>query len=253
VPKAVQLFDVTPIAVKPVNVSVAVADDGTVTFQGSIRLLGTQFNAATAAGRTVTVAWTGTDNQEATVQASAPTYGNSLYLNTTNTFYTFSAPLAKAGVQSFVVRVTEGGATTQFDNDGARFALDDSVAWLPTHSSFIVDAATNLLHGTVAAAVHTSVNPKTVAVTLNLPVPQQGAQNPTIQAVTLPLTRGAKIGKSNYFLYTTTAPSFAQLQPGTRSPLLAAQGTLDLSATQHGQPSNFDASRLISDVGVTMQ
>jgi hypothetical protein len=246
-----------PIAVKPVNVTLDVSALGVVTFKGAIRLLGTQFSAATASSRTVTVAWVGTDKKEHTVTASAPTYGDSVYLNTTNTYYAFSAPVAAAGVQSFVVRVaTQGGGTVQYDNNGQRFAFADGVALLPELSSLLVDTASNLFHGAVAAAVHNSVNPNKVVATLNIPVPQQGAMNPRIQTTTIPLVRGLPLGKSNYYLYTSTLGSILQLATGTnvtaRAPLLAAQGTIDISVSQPGQATVVDAARQIAEIGIKM-
>jgi hypothetical protein len=230
VPSSIQLFDVTPIAVKPVNVTIHVTSAGAVTFQGAIRLLGTQFDAPSAPARTVTVAWTGADNMEYTVDAGAPKLGQSVYLNTTNAYYAFSAPVSSAGIQSFIVRVTVGGSTTEYDNNGQRFTVVDGVAWLPVLSAFSVNQTASTFQGVISAAVSSLVNAGPVTATFNLPVPQVGAMNPTIKSYTVHLERSKKLGSSNYYLYSANTTPL-QLPAGTtsRALKLASQGTLDIS------------------------
>jgi hypothetical protein len=227
---------------------------GDVTFTGSVRLLGTQFDSSSASSRTVTVAWTGSDKKEYTVKATGPRYGQSVYLNTTNSYYSFSAPVSSAGVQSFVIRVTQNGRTVTYDNNGQRFAFADGVAWLPGLSNLVVDTASNLFHGIVAAAVHTSVNPSVVTATFNVPVPQVGAMNPTIQSSTVRLVRTIPLG-ANYWLYITNPISIMQLKTGTnvtsRAAALTSQGTLDITATIGGKPVT-DPFRRLSDIGINL-
>jgi hypothetical protein len=250
VPRGIQLSDVKPIAVKPVNVALDFALTGAATFRGSVRLLGSQFAASTS--RKVVIAWKGTDNKEYTTTASAAVTGWSIYLQRDNLYYSFSATVAaSSGVSSFVIRVTENGKTITYDNNGARYSFTDVVQFQPKLSSFTIDAITNKLRGTIVAAVRKAPKPQSVVATLSIPVHQVGTLNPTIQTLSVPLTLQSSLGKSGYELWTASQGEL-QLLMGVnitlRSRDLAKQATLDITASLPGQKSFTDSFRKVSEV-----
>lgn len=232
--------------------AINVSPTGAVTFQGAIRLLGTTF--ASSSSRKVVIAWKGTDKKEYNTTANSVQTGASTYLHTTNYFYPFSTTVKATGVTSFVVRVTENGKTTTYDNNGKRFAFTDSVQFQPQLSAFVVDGATNSFTGTIAAAVRPSSKLGSVVATLNIPTPVVGAMNPTLQSLTVPLTKVSSLGNSGYDLYAAQGgplPLPIGVNITSRSITLAKQTTLDITAIV-GSSTVSDGFRKVSEVGLTL-
>jgi hypothetical protein len=99
------------------------------------------------------------------------------------------------------------------------------------------------------------VNPPTVKAVLSLPIPQQGAMNPTLQTVTITLQRASALGSSGYILYKSPAGTTIQLATGTnvtaRAVTLAGQGSLDIVATSSGV-SQTDDFRKFAEIGIAL-
>jgi hypothetical protein len=199
-----------------------------------------------------------------TTTAVPTTPGFSLYLNAPTYYYTFSASVPKTGVSTFGVVITDGGKTTTYLNGGQGFPVVDTVQWLPAMSNFTVSSATNILSGRIAAAVQATVNPQTVNAVISLPVPQQGAMNPTIQTITVPLQQTGMLGKSGYALFQSPAGASIQLATGVnvtaRAVSLAQQATLDIVLSTSGGPPGpphnagtvVDDFRKVSEIGIAV-
>ncbi len=173
VPASVTLSEViSPVAVKPMGVDLALADDGTLTFSGDIRVttktrpdfgqnLTVQLTYADHEGNvpadniiTTTMAGTGTGLEEAfnvstlfTPTSSEPSYWDIQ-------FYHFSQSLPN-GVSSFNVSISSSAGDEFYDNGGAGFPIQDTVLFHPTQSCLLQEADHYNL--TVVAAVRTNL------------------------------------------------------------------------------------------------
>ncbi|KAJ7499501.1 WSC domain-containing protein [Mycena latifolia] len=180
VPKAVQLSEVIePLPVKPYELVLSLATNGTLIMTGYIRIFGTSAEAVAAspAGMPVTLTWLGrngeTNASYSTSAASGSSSSGSLWGSVH--FFEVSATIdAQAGISSFVVdwAYSAQDALTHSDNDGAGFSFQDVALYQADKSCS--DAANGIT--TAYAVIRNDMGPLTAAyIDYTTNVNQQGS------------------------------------------------------------------------------
>ncbi|KAF9030944.1 heme peroxidase [Hymenopellis radicata] len=149
VPASVTLSEaIRPVAVKPMGVELALADDGTLTFSGDIRVATrsrTDFNLIVQLMYADHEGNVPVDNVINTTMSGSGTGFEEAF-----NFYRFGTPLPN-GISSFNVSISSSAGDEFYDNGGAGFPIQDSVLYRRTQSCLVQESDHYNL--TVVAAV----------------------------------------------------------------------------------------------------
>ncbi|KAF8917414.1 heme peroxidase [Mucidula mucida] len=210
VPASVTLSEViSPVAVKPMGVDLALADDGTLTFSGDIRVT---TKTRPDFGQNLTVQLTYADH-EGNVPAdniiTTTMAGTGTGLEEAFNFYHFSQSLPN-GVSSFNVSISSSAGDEFYDNGGAGFPIQDTVLFHPTQSCLLQEADHYNL--TVVAAVRNELA-QVPDLDITIKTPRPGVIVPALTAESITMSALNGNAPTGYTLYTAShvIPSPSQL------------------------------------------
>ncbi|KAF8320733.1 heme peroxidase [Clavulina sp. PMI_390] len=196
VPKGVTLTDaITPMAVKPVNVSLSVDDNGVLSVSGYIRY--------SAKG--------------------ASNYGTTYY-------FAFSKTFTVAGVSGFTIAVTSGKTTTTYTNGGGGYPLQSTAIYLANKASISSSQV-----ATISVAVYQPIAislfaPQSVTAVFSVPVWQSGSIVPKISKTSSTLKYSKRAGLYSIYTSSTQLPTeYQKARQRTSSVAVSANFALGIT------------------------
>ncbi|CAJ2514105.1 Uu.00g022240.m01.CDS01 [Anthostomella pinea] len=218
VPATVTLGDaIQPIDIKPYVSTMGLNSNGTIDFEGRIRV-----RTSTATGRDsddlavhMTYAERDGTNASSVITTTHPTYeaGSSFGLYKESfTWFEFAAQLdPTAGISKFNVHLStpSTGVAVVFDNEGNGFPLDDSVLYQQPQSCLNTTQVDGNMNLTVSAAVRKNRVSESLMLDLVRRVPRQGLVLPALDVQPLAFEK-TETEKAGYVLFTAQTSIAAQ-------------------------------------------
>ncbi|KAF1988457.1 class II peroxidase [Aulographum hederae CBS 113979] len=197
VPSGVTLGDVlVPYQVKPTALSLYLLTASNMSFSGEIRVRTTTLAASQIASvQLVYKDTTGGSSCGSSCMISTAYKGTGSGFDDTFTYYGFSTAIpTSSSISSFNVVVTlVGGTSTTYDNNGAGFAIDDSILIQKSQS------CSNAGTVTITAAVRSSVSRTSANLALALKTLRSGLPAPGLSSTSVSMTPGATMGSWTIF------------------------------------------------------
>ncbi|KAH8114592.1 heme peroxidase [Phellopilus nigrolimitatus] len=241
VPRGVNLIPVGPRPIKPVDVTVAINLDGSMTFSGAIRLLSSR-GFPENPSRMVIVSYKyrdGSSSASCSAQAyfnPATTKGSSLYGDTFYHLFSINVDPSR-GISAYTVTVYES-PVSRAPLAIQSFTIQDSVMWLPELSS--MSESNGRVTGTISAAVREMPDQSSVKALIHTPVDQIGAKNPRVVAYPIQLLAQYPLGNSGYILYSSTKDAILPVKNMTT----ASRSTVDIELVSGSQTFVDDFKKL---------
>ncbi|CAN8099718.1 unnamed protein product [Discula destructiva] len=239
VPAGVTLTDpMEPVEVKPHLEKLELDVNGTILFEGSIRIRTTPGTGRNATDMTVSLSYLDREGTRAAqeIPATRATYQGGYsygYLTERFQWFEFSATLPATGISAFDVKVVSAanGTTTTFDNAGTGgFPVSSDVFFQERNSCLKYTTVNGVSTGdvTLVAAVHKDVASDTVQVNLAHRRAQPNNFIPKLEV--LPYTLEQTSTNGDYIYYTSTFPLDSKSW-STTFDIVAGNSTLEYQAT----------------------
>ncbi|KAI1338911.1 heme peroxidase [Xylariaceae sp. FL0016] len=214
VPSSVTLSDeIQPIEIKPYITRLSLNENGTMAFEGRVRVRTTATTGRNSDDMSVHLTYADRAGANATtmIKTTHPTLksGASTGLYSERfAWYEYATVLdPSVGISKFNVHVTtpSTGAVEVFDNVGLGFPVDDAILYQQPQSCLNITIVDGNMDLTVSAAVRQDRVKEAVAMNLVFEVPRQGVAVPALDVRPIALEQ-TDIEKSGYTLFEARTP-----------------------------------------------
>ncbi|ETN41630.1 uncharacterized protein HMPREF1541_03566 [Cyphellophora europaea CBS 101466] len=184
----IQVYDV-----KPGSLSLALSGNGTIVFNGEIRVRTTQGQVAN-----VSLVYKNRDGIKGNNTISTAFAGTANGHDDSFVFYSFSASLpAKSSITSFDVIVTGAdGSTTTYNNNGKSFPVQDNIFVQLPDCSVSATTPAGKASVNIVAAVRGSAASVTLSATTHT---QRDVPMPLLSTNKVTMTKGSSVGEYTYY------------------------------------------------------